>query len=82
MDKIDHIAIQTTSIKDSVLWYKKMFKCEIEFALDGLEDTHSMYRQNTNWRTVIRNAETFISAGGYAIWKFIKFKHNQHLPIP
>ncbi len=34
MDKIDHIAIQTTSIKNSVLWYKKMFKCEIEFEDD------------------------------------------------
>ena len=35
MDKIDHIAIQTTSIKDSVLWYKKMFKCEIEYEDDS-----------------------------------------------
>ena len=52
--------------------------CEIQFALDGLEDTHDMYRQNTNWHTVIRNAKTFMSAGGRAIWKFIEFKHNQH----
>ena len=35
MDKIDHIAIQTVSIKDSVLWYKKMFKCEIEYEDDS-----------------------------------------------
>lgn len=50
----------------------------VQFALDGLEDTHHLYRQNTAWKTVIKNAMIFISAGGTAIWKMIKFKHNQH----
>lgn len=77
--KIRIVIATNGSARDSMFWQQLAeLKCEIEFALDGLEDTHSMYRQNTNWRTVIRNAETFISAGGYAIWKFIKFKHNQH----
>jgi MoaA/NifB/PqqE/SkfB family radical SAM enzyme len=48
------------------------------FALDGLEDTHHLYRQNTLFTTVIKNAETFIQAGGRAIWKMIQFDHNQH----
>jgi sulfatase maturation enzyme AslB (radical SAM superfamily) len=50
----------------------------VHFCIDGLEDTHSLYRQNTLYSTVIRNAEIFISAGGHAVWKMIEFDHNQH----
>jgi len=61
-------------------FWKKLasLKCEVYFGIDGLEDTHSLYRQNTLWSTVIKNAEIFIDAGGYAVWKMIKFKHNEH----
>lgn len=52
--------------------------CEVHFCLDGLEDTHSIYRRNTLYSTVINNAKTFIAAGGRAVWKFIVFEHNQH----
>ena len=48
------------------------------FCIDGLEDTHHLYRKNTQYSTVIKNAKTFIDAGGYAVWKMIKFEHNQH----
>lgn len=51
---------------------------EITFCIDGVESTHSLYRQNTLWKTVIKNAQIFIGAGGHAIWKTIKFKHNEH----
>jgi len=50
----------------------------VQFCLDGLEDTHHLYRQNTQWSTVIKNAKEFISAGGYAVWSMIPFDHNRH----
>lgn len=47
------------------------------FGIDGLEDTHALYRQDTNFDNIIRNAETFIKAGGNAIWSINQFDHNQ-----
>ena len=48
------------------------------FGIDGLEDTHHLYRVGTTFDNVINNAKAFISAGGKAEWAFIKFKHNEH----
>lgn len=48
------------------------------FAIDGLEDTHSLYRVGTTYATVIKNARAFIEGGGSARWTMTVFNHNQH----
>lgn len=53
-------------------------RIHITFCLDGLEDTHSLYRVDTVWSNIIKNAQEFISAGGTAVWKMIEFDHNKH----
>lgn len=65
--------------RDSKFWTRlAQTGAQVRFALDGLSDTHHLYRQNTAWSTVMRNARTFIQAGGHAGWQMIRFKHNQH----
>ena len=81
--KYPHVLIilsSNASMKTTQWWSQlAQFKnLKIEFALDGLADTHSIYRQNTNWQKVVDNATAFIQAGGYAIWQFIQFEHNKH----
>ena len=51
---------------------------QIDFGIDGLEDTLHLYRKNVKYNTAIANAQAFISAGGRAQWNFIVFKHNEH----
>ncbi len=51
---------------------------EVQFRLDGLEDTHQLYRQYTDFNLIIENAIKFIQAGGEAVWAMIRFAHNEH----
>jgi len=51
---------------------------KIVFSIDGLEDTNHIYRINSRFDKIIKNATSFIDAGGEAEWKYLIFKHNQH----
>ena len=78
-----YISIQTNGSARKESWWKDLYNALptnhlVHFALDGLEDTHELYRIDTTYGNVIRNAVAFINAGGNAEWFFIKFKHNEH----
>lgn len=67
------------SARNQEFWIRlAQAKSNVSFCLDGLGDTHHLYRQNTSWSTILNNAKIFISAGGSATWKMIPFDHNKH----
>jgi MoaA/NifB/PqqE/SkfB family radical SAM enzyme len=77
------ISIHTNGGARSTDWWRTLANSlptrhRVVFALDGLKDTHHLYRVGTKFETVIDNARAFISEGGLAEWVFIKFKHNEH----
>jgi MoaA/NifB/PqqE/SkfB family radical SAM enzyme len=76
-----HISIHTNGSARATSWWEELGSIPnivVGFDLDGLEDTHGLYRRNTDWHTIIKNAKAFISAGGRADWRFIHFDHNGH----
>ena len=50
----------------------------VQFAIDGLTDTHSIYRRKTVYDKIIANAQAFHAAGGRAEWILTLFDHNYH----
>ena len=78
------IVVRTNGSLRSTTWwqeYAALFKDidhEIWFCIDGLKDTHSIYRQGTDFDTIMANAATVIAQGCSAVWQFIPWEHNQH----
>lgn len=77
------VRIHTNGSLRNTSWWKKLASVlpkehKVIFALDGLEDTHSLYRIGTDFNKILENAKAFIEAGGVAEWVFIRFKHNEH----
>ena len=73
--------INTNGSMQKTAWWTKLGaikKLKVTFALDGLEDTHSIYRINTSFNKILANAKAYMDNGGKAIWMFIVFEHNQH----
>jgi MoaA/NifB/PqqE/SkfB family radical SAM enzyme len=71
-----HGAIRPTS------WWAELGRSyktiKVVFAIDGLEDTHTIYRRGTRFAKAVENARAFIGAGGRAQWDFLVFRHNEH----
>jgi MoaA/NifB/PqqE/SkfB family radical SAM enzyme len=92
LDIVDYIAqanpairmdIHTNGSLRSRAWWSKLAVVApkdhcVQFGIDGLSDTHSIYRIGTNFEKIIESARAFILAGGKARWNFITFKHNEH----
>jgi MoaA/NifB/PqqE/SkfB family radical SAM enzyme len=77
------VLIYTNGSAHTTKWWESLATAlpenhKIIFALDGLKDTHSLYRIGTSYEMIIKNARAFIDAGGIAEWMFIRFKHNEH----
>jgi hypothetical protein len=78
-----YVHVHTNGGARKVEWWKELAEAlpenhRVVFAIDGLEDTHHLYRIGTKYETVVRNAQAFMSAGGIAEWAFIQFLHNEH----
>lgn len=77
------IKIHTNGGARKPVWWSELASVldnndRVIFAIDGLEDTHHLYRVNTTYNRVIENATAFINAGGKADWAMLVFKHNEH----
>lgn len=84
-NKISKIDLHTnTGVRTEEVWSElgKIFARNkdwtVEFSIDGLEDTNHIYRRNVNWDKVIKNIKAYTQHGGYSIWEFLVFRHNEH----
>lgn len=74
------LSMHTNGSARNVTWWKSLAETNIRvvFGIDGLRDTHKLYRIDTDFDQIIRNADAFIQAGGHAEWHMLVFEHNEH----
>jgi len=84
-NKLEYLSLTTNGGTHDTDWWYKLGKLmsqmrwgEVVFAIDGLADTHSLYRVGVDWHKVTENARAYIAGGGRAQWRMLTFKHNEH----
>ena len=81
---VPQICLYTNGSGRNPDWWQALAKAmtgeydRVIFSIDGLADTNSIYRQNTNWDRIMQSVNAFIQAGGKAVWHYLIFEHNQH----
>ena len=74
------LSMHTNGSARTASWWKSLAKTDVRvtFGIDGLSDTHHLYRVGTDFDHIMRNATDFIRSGGLAEWHMLAFKHNEH----
>ncbi len=78
------IAISTNGSLRTPAYFERLARAmqscngTLELHVDGLADTNPLYRVNTDFSKIMKNARAYIAAGGNAEWYFIVFRHNEH----
>jgi MoaA/NifB/PqqE/SkfB family radical SAM enzyme len=75
-----YLSMHTNGSARNENWWKELANTNVKvtFGIDGLSDTHELYRIGTEYNKIIRNAIEFINAGGEAEWHMLVFRHNEH----
>ena len=83
-EKAEALTLFTNGSLKSTFWWHDLGRkfsgtnSKVVFSIDGLEDTNSIYRVNSNFQKIMKNVTAYIQAGGRARWDFLIFKHNYH----
>lgn len=74
------LGMNTNGSARNTEWWQTLagLNVKVIFGIDGLEDTHNLYRIGTDFNKILDNAVNFIKAGGTAEWHMLVFKHNEH----
>ena len=74
------LSMHTNGSARDVEWWQALAQVGIRvvFGIDGLSDTHALYRIGTDYHKILHNASEFIKAGGEAEWHMLVFEHNEH----
>lgn len=78
------LGMNTNGAINNVEWWAELAsvltnpKDYVIFSIDGLEDTNHVYRRNVQWDKLMKNAQSFVRAGGLAHWDMLVFEYNEH----
>ena len=51
---------------------------ELRFSIDGLEESHRLYRGDLDYKKIMEHSQIFIDYGGIAVWQMLQFPWNEH----